>query len=53
MVVSPEHRRIFERQVAALRQEESDDEGTPEFRAMMVRSASEWRRAHGIAALKE
>ncbi|MGI9031322.1 MAG: hypothetical protein ACR2HP_15270 [Ilumatobacteraceae bacterium] len=51
--VSPEDRRRFERQAAALKEAETDDEGTPEWRAMMIASINERRRKRGFAPLKD
>jgi uncharacterized protein YkwD len=53
MVVSPEERRKWERQVAALKEAETDDEGTPEWQAAMIAQANKWRAEHGIPPLKE
>lgn len=53
MTVSPEHRRIFERQAAALREEESDDEGSPEFQRAMIEAENQRRAEVGQARLLE
>jgi len=52
MAVSAEHRRRFDLQVAALREEENDDEGTPEWRAMVIDRMNEARRRRGIPPLE-
>lgn len=51
--VSEADRAAFERQVAALEQFENDDEGTPEWRALMERHINEDRTRRGIPPLKD
>jgi hypothetical protein len=51
VAVSPEDRRRFERQVAALRDGETEDEGTPASRAAAIEDADRWRAEHGIPPL--
>ena len=53
VTVSAEDRRRFERQVAALREEENDDEGTPEWRASVIAWANRERAKRGDPPLKE
>lgn len=53
MAISPEHRRIWEPQVAALKEAETDDEATPELQEAMIAEANRWRAEHGIAPLKQ
>lgn len=50
--VSAEDRRRFERQVAALRKIENDDEGTPEWRAGVVEYVDGERAKRGTPPLK-
>ncbi len=51
--LTDEHRRRWALQVAALREAESGDEGTPEWRTMMVDRANRRRAARGIPPLRE
>ncbi|MBI2709988.1 MAG: hypothetical protein HYX34_09870 [Actinobacteria bacterium] len=53
MAVSPEDRARWERQVAGLRTMETDDEGTPEWQAAMVRAENARPARVGAPALKE
>lgn len=50
--VSAEDRRRFERQAAALRQIENDDEGTPEWRTAVVEYVDAERAKRGVPPLK-
>lgn len=50
--VTAEDRRRFERQVAALRTIENDDEGTPEWRAGVVEYVDAERAERGTPPLK-
>jgi uncharacterized protein YkwD len=50
--VSEEDRSRWERQVGALRREESDDEGTPEWRAQLVTETNRLRSRRGTPELK-
>lgn len=50
--VGVEDRRRFERQVAALRTIENDDEGTPEWRAAVVEYVDAERAKRGVPPLK-
>jgi hypothetical protein len=53
VTVSPEDRRRFERQVAALREHEVsvDAQVTGEQRAAVIAAANDWRRDHGLPVL--
>ena len=53
MTVSAEDRQRWQRQVSGLREEENDDEGTPEWRESVEEAANRWRVEHGIPCLKE
>ncbi len=53
MTVSAEDRERFERQVRDLRKAESDDEGTPEWQAMMIREENERRAGCGLPRLND
>jgi hypothetical protein len=50
-VVSDEERRAFERQAAALRSAETDDEGTLAFRHQLIEWANAERERRGIEPL--
>lgn len=50
--VTDEDRRRFERQVAALRQIENDDDGSPEWRTAVVEHADDERAKRGAPRLK-
>lgn len=50
--ITDEQRRHWALQVEALKEEESFDEGTPEWRTAVEASADRWRAAHGIPPLK-
>lgn len=51
--VTDEDKARWALQVEGLKSEENDDEGTPEWRAMMVEQANRHRAARGIPPLKE
>jgi len=51
MAVSPEDRARWDRQVAALREAETESRGSPEWRAEVFRAANAWRATHGIPPL--
>lgn len=53
MAISPEDRAKWDRQVAALRERETEKRSSPEVRAARIEEANKWRAAHGIAPLKE
>lgn len=50
--VTAEDRARFARQVSALQPAESDDEGTPGWRAQRIEEIDAYRAAHGIPPLK-
>lgn len=51
-MVSADDRRRFERQAAALRTAECDDEGSLDWRHAVIESANRWRAVHGLAPLQ-
>jgi hypothetical protein len=53
MAISPEDRAKWDRQVAALREAETEEQPSQEILEERVAEANRWREAHGIPPLKD
>jgi len=53
MAVSPEDRAKWDRQVAALREIETESPSRPAVRAARIADANRWRESHGIPPLAD